>query len=242
MKKRTLFVALFLCVVCMLMLSLTANACASIIDEWPDITENKSVSIVTGMVHLTGTVGTAAGYGSGKTVYSEQISVPYGTPKTSEVQKKIDEACTMVRSIADDLKSNARGEFRVSTTESTGRVWDNRKYETVYSRVTIDEQTYNLTQNPNNTDLYEYSDGSVTIVFDDDNDKLTMNNVELNSNSYTLYKTHTASGEYGIETFYRVEANGWIEEAESDPDDPENDPETKPDPVVDQITVSGGVY
>ena len=241
MKKRTLFVALFFCVVCLLLLSLSATASA---DVWIDNTVDKSVTTVTGIVHLTGAVGTAAGYGSGKIVYSEQVSVTYGNVKPAAVQTKIDEASTMVRNIANDLLNNARGEFHVSTTEKKERDWDYRRYDTVPSNVVINGTTYILTQNPDNSDLYEYSDGSgsVSIVFDEYNDKLTKNNVEQSSDSYTINRTHIASGDYGKVTTYFVEANGWIEEAESDPDDPENDPETKPDPVVDQITVSGGVY
>ena len=227
MKRRTLFVTLFLAIACLLMLSLTVNACAESTNVWIDTTKDNSVSIVTGVVHLTGNVGTAAGYNPGKTVYSEQISVSYSTPKTSEVQEKIDEARTMIKAIVNDLMVDAEGEFAYSTSEKTERKWDNRKYETVFSSVVIDGQTYDLTQNSDNSDLYEYSDGSVTIVYDYHENKLTKNNIEQASSSYTLNKTHIASGDYGIETSYCVEVAGWI---------------SKPDPVVNQITVSGGVY
>lgn len=225
MKKRTLFVALFLCVVCLLILSLSATAYAA--DVWIDNTVNKSISIVTGVVHLTGSIGTAAGYNPGKTVYSEQISVPYSTPKTSEVQQKIDEASEKIKTIVNDLKKNAEGEFTYSMFETTEKTWDHRRYDTVFSSVVIDGQTYNLTQNPDNSDLYEYSDASVTIVYDYNENKLTKNSIEQASSNYTLDRTHIASGEYGKETLFRLEVDGWI---------------SKPDPVVDQVTVSGGVY
>ena len=140
-------------------------------DVWIDNTVDNSVSHVTGVVHITGSGGTQAGYNPGVTIYSEDASVTFSNPRTAQVQGHIDAAYTQVYGLANTCKSNGKsGEFHMSTTESTGRVWDNRRYETL-------------------EDASEPTEVGGTWAFP---------------------RTHIASGDYGKETFYRVEANGWV--------------------------------
>ena len=157
-------------------------------DAYVDNTVDNSVSYVTGMVHITGTGGTQAGYGEGKTVYSNRANVTYSNPRTAQVQGMIDAAYTQAYNTANACKRNGKiGEFHMSTSESTGRVWDNRTYKTF---------TYN-----NATSQWEYTSGS------GDTEVYTG---EIPANAGTNTRIHVASGDYGKETYYRVEANGWV--------------------------------
>ena len=151
-------------------------------DVYIDNTVDNSVSYVTGAVHLTGAGGMQAGYGDGKVVYDDSASVTYSKPKTAQVQGMINDAYTKVYEAAKDVRDRGkRGEFHMSTSESTGKVWDRRKYDTVEDgdAVSIGDS--------------DYLDGAYGVP----------------SVGYT--RTHIASGDYGKETFYRVEANGWVD-------------------------------
>lgn len=149
-------------------------------DVYIDNTVDNSRSYVTGVVHITGAKGTADGYNPGKTVYSNSAAVTYSNPKTAQVQGMINDAYTKVYNLANKCKKEGnRGEFHMSTSESTGKVWDNRKYTTV-------------------------EDGDAILLGDAD---YLQGAYGVNEN-YT--RTHIASGDYGKETHYRVEANGWV--------------------------------
>ena len=210
MKKRTLLTIMILSLVFLLMLSLTATSYALTEDEWIDETVDKSVSKITGTVHLTGTIGTQEGYGSDKTVYDKQLSVTFSNPKPADVQTKIDEAVATVTHVANEVKRLGRGDFEVTQTESTGKVWDNRKYETVPTYVTIEGDPYPLTQDSTNENIYQYDNGSILIIWDNDKKTLTKNGSNISEDNFVLTRTHYATGEYGKETFYRVLAEGEV--------------------------------
>ena len=164
-------------------------------DVWPDLTEDKSVSIVTGAVHLTGAGGKQAGYDQGKTVYGpETFSVTFSKPKTDEVEKATKTATTTAYELASQLKAKgAGGEFHMSTTESTGKMWDKRKYETTYQVIGPGIKDPIDVEQVGDTDTYKDKKGKTYSV-----------------DKYRIRRVHTSSGEYGKETFYKVEANGWV--------------------------------
>ena len=165
-------------------------------DVWVDNTEDKSVSIVSGEVFLTGSGGTQAGYNPSKTVYGpETFNATYSKPRTDEVETSIKTATTTAYELASQVKAKgAAGEFHMSTTESKGKVWDHRKYETgayqvigpgITDPIDVEQVGY--------TDTYKDKQGNTYSV-----------------DKYRIKRVHTASGDYGKETFYKVEANGWI--------------------------------
>lgn len=152
-------------------------------DVYIDNTVDNSKSYITGVIHLNGSGGIQAGYGEGVTVYEDSASVTYSNPKTSEVQGRINDAYTKVYNLANGVKSRGKsGEINMSTSESTGKVWDNRKYETV-------------------------EDGDAVLIGDSD----YLTGAYGVGGADGLTRTHIASGDYGKETFYRVEANGTVE-------------------------------
>lgn len=158
----------------------TSNNAGSPKDVYIDNTVDNSISYVTGTIHLTGAGGKQAGYDPAKTIYENQAAVTYSNPKTAQVQGMIDESYTAVYNAANDIKKRGKaGEFHMSTSESTGKVWDNRKYTTV-------------------------EDGDAVLIGDSD----YLQGAYGVNDQYT--RTHIASGDYGKETFYRVEANGWV--------------------------------
>ena len=145
-------------------------------DVYIDNTVDNSVSYVTGAVCIMGSGGEQAGYSDGKVIYSESesASVTYSNPKTTEVQGYIDEAYAQVQAIAEDIKARGKsGEINYSTSTSTGKVWDNRQYDTI-------------------------EDGDAVLI-----------GAGTDTSGITT-RTHIASGDYGKETFYRVEANGYV--------------------------------
>ena len=149
-------------------------------DVYIDNTIDNSVSYVTGSVHITGSGGKQAGYDTEKVIYEKQASVTYSNPKTAQVQGLINDSYTSVYKAANDIKSRGKsGEFHMSTSESPGKVWDNRKYTTV-------------------------EDGDAVLIGDSD----YLQGAYGVDDQYT--RTHIASGDYGKETYYRVEANGWV--------------------------------
>ena len=165
------------------------------VDVWIDNTEDKSVSIVSGEVFLTGAGGTQAGYNPSKTVYGpETFSASFSTPKTDEVETAIRTATATAYELASQVKSKgAAGEFHMSTTESTGKVWDNRRYDTTYQVIGPDITDPIDVEQVGYTDTYKDKQGNT-----------------YSADKYRIRRVHTASGEYGKETFYKVEANGWI--------------------------------
>jgi len=165
---------------------------------WIDNTEDKSVSYITGVVHITGSGGVQAGYGSGETVYSNQTAVPYSNPRTSTVEEMITAAETKVYNLANTCKKNGkRGEFHMSTSVTTGKVWDHRAYNTKYSAKTgegfsgyVDVE---YDHEESGTVWYKKEDGTL-----------------ISGQDYEILRTHIATGDYGKETFYRVAADGWV--------------------------------
>ena len=165
------------------------------VDVWIDNTEDKSVSIVSGEVFLTGAGGTQAGYNPSRTVYGpETLNATYVKPRTDEVDTAIRTATTTVYNLASQVKSKgSSGEYHMSTTELTEKTWDNRRHETTYRasgpgiRESIEVRQIGY------TDTYKDENGTVYSV-----------------DEYRIKRIHTASGEYGKQTFYKVEANGWI--------------------------------
>ena len=154
-------------------------------DVYIDNTVDNSYSFVTGVVHLTGDVGTLEGYNPGKTVYENSAAVTYSNPKTNAVQEMINAAREKVNSIAEAVKAKgSKGEFHISISESVGKIWDNRNYETV-------------------------EDGDAALIGDAD----YLTGAYGVDGDYT--RTHIASGDYGKYTYYRVEANGWISSGEN---------------------------
>ena len=164
-------------------------------DVWVDNTVDKSVSQVTGEVFLTGSGGTQAGCNPSKTVYGpETFSASFSTPKTDEVETAIRTATATAYELASQVKSKgAAGEFHMSTTESTGKVWDNRRYDTTYQVIGPDITDPIDVEQVGYTDTYKDKQGNT-----------------YSADKYRIRRVHTASGEYGKQTFYKVEANGWI--------------------------------
>ena len=165
-------------------------------DVWVDNTVDNSVSKISGIVHLTGSGGTQAGYDPAKTVYGpESVSVPFSTPETDAVKAKETAAYNEANTKATEVKSaGARGEYHMSTSLITNRVWDNRRYET----------TYSVIKGPGITTPIP-----VTRVGDTDTYKDASDNTYTPEN-YRIRRTHTASGDYGKETIITVQANGWV--------------------------------
>ena len=92
-------------------------------DVWIDNTEDNSVSYVTVVIDLTGSAGIK------KTIVDKkEVKVTFSKPKTADVQSIVDEAKSEVDTWIDKAKS---GNYEISETETTGKVWDNRIYETV---------------------------------------------------------------------------------------------------------------
>ncbi len=175
----------------------TAPAETGMRDVWIDNTVDNSVSYVTGSVFLTGDIGTQMGYNPAKEVYSSQAAVTFSNPRTPQVQGMIDAAETQVYTLAKACKDKGTGgEFHMSTSESTGRVWDNRKYETVNTSTDMGGTSYNLTEDTKDTS------GATWYVRDD--------GIHVSDKECLVLRTHIASGDYGKETFYKVEANGWV--------------------------------
>ena len=164
-------------------------------DVWVDNTVDKSVSQVTGEVFLTGSGGTQAGYNPSKTVYGpETFSASFSTPKTDEVETAIRTATATAYELASQVKAKgAAGEFHMSTTESTGKMWDHRRYDTTYQVIGPDITDPIDVEQVGYTDTYKDKQGNT-----------------YSADKYRIRRVHTASGEYGKQTFYKVEANGWI--------------------------------
>ena len=92
---------------------------------------DNSVSYINGYVNLKGTGGIQAGMDPAIEVYRAQESVQFSVPRTEKVQRDINDATNAARGVTEGIRKYGKdGEFHLSTTERTGKVWDNRKYET----------------------------------------------------------------------------------------------------------------
>ena len=181
-------------------------------DVYIDNTEDKSVSYVTGVVIVDE---------KGNTIYEGKADVTYSNPKTSEVQKLIDEAQEALKKYAAE---NGYTILDIAQSESTGKVWDNRKYTTVEDSdaILIGDS--------------EYLSGAYGGA--------NVSTVSGGSSSYT--RTHIASGDYGKETYYRVEMKAEVTPVptpETTPTPtPEPMPEPKPVPVPEPVPVPAPDY
>ena len=128
-------------------------------DVYIDNTDDTSVSFVTGIVIVDE---------EGNTIYEKQASVTYSNPKTNEVVQLISEAKEVLEKYA---KENGYTVLDIRDSESTGKVWDNRKYTTV-------------------------EDGDAVLI--GDSEYLSGAYGGTNSTAVTGYtRTHIASGDYG---------------------------------------------
>ena len=143
-------------------------------DVWIDKTEDRSVAEVKGRIVITDPETNSS---ETIEVYSNKANVIFSTPKTDQVAGMISDAQNAVSSKITELKN--AGKISDSTdpalTESTGKVWDNRKYETI-----------------------------------EDNDAVIIGDVEYFAGATgtdgEISRTHIATGDYGKETFYIIEA------------------------------------
>ena len=88
-------------------------------DVWIDNTVDNSVSYVSGIVVVDE---------EENTLYNAQADVPFSNPRTDEVNALIDEARGAVEKEAGEKNYS---EYEIENEETTGKVWDNRKYETI---------------------------------------------------------------------------------------------------------------
>ena len=177
-RKQAVAAGLALCLVLCHIPGIRAEAAK---DVWIDNTVDNSVSNVKGAIQITGSGGEQAGYKEKQTISDKDFQVTFSTPKPTEVQSEIDAVSKEVYDTATAIKNRGKsGEIHLSTTESTGKVWDNRKYETI-------------------------EDGDAILIGDTD---YITGGYGVPSGDMT--RTHIASGDYGKETFYLVEANGWV--------------------------------
>ena len=163
-------------------------------DVWIDNTVDKSVSYIDGYVNLKGSGGIQAGMDPEQKVYSAQESVQFSVPRTEKVQKDINDATYAARGVTEGIRKYGKdGEFHLSTTERTGKVWDHRVYDTdamVTDGLWIEApiQVKSVSE-----DTYEDTAGNTYTPTD-----------------YRISRTHVASGEYGKETFFEVRSDGWV--------------------------------
>ena len=164
---------------------------------WIDNTVDASVSYIKGYVNLKGTGGIQAGMDPAIEVYRAQESVQFSVPRTEKVQRDINDATNAARGVTEGIRKYGKdGEFHLSTTEKTGKVWDNRKYETSDSLV-VDGLWI---EEPIKVEIINNSDGEY---------KDEAGNV-YSPKDYLITGTHVASGEYGKETFFEVRSDGWV--------------------------------
>ena len=145
-------------------------------EVWIDNTVDKSTSTVTGVLIVK---DLATGEEKSTTLYDEVTASSFSNPKNPTVLAMIEEAKEALISKAKEYVEKFDPET-ITINESTGKVWDNRKYETMESGdgILIGDEDY----------LSEY-------MLDSD---------------YTV--THIASGDYGRQAVYRLEAYVEVEE------------------------------
>jgi hypothetical protein len=167
-------------------------------EVWIDNTVDNSVSYIHGYVNIKGTGGVQAGLDPEVEVYSGQEKVTFSEPETEAVKEHIRRAWKIASDRAKPcIKAGKPVYDRLSTVESPGKVWDNRKYETVNEQVTDGPGiTAPIPVTYFSGDAYKDAAGH---IYTPDN--------------YEISRTHLASGDYGKETFYDVrmvgEVNGY---------------------------------
>ncbi|MBQ8052243.1 MAG: hypothetical protein IJ198_00350 [Lachnospiraceae bacterium] len=135
--------------------------------------------------YVTAVVKLSGTGGITKTIYTgDPIAVTYSNPRPDQVNQMIAVARDMAITYAQERKEKAKsGEYAVTVNVSTGKVWDNRKYTTV-------------------------EDGDAVLI--GDSDYITGGYGIPSGENENYTRTHIASGDYGKETFYRVEVIGFI--------------------------------
>ena len=135
--------------------------------------------------YVTAVVKLSGTGGITKTIYTgDPIAVTYSNPRPDQVNQMIAVARDMAITYAQERKEKAKsGEYAVTVNVSTGKVWDNRKYTTV-------------------------EDGDAILI--GDSDYITWGYGIPSGENENYTRTHIASGDYGKETFYRVEVIGFI--------------------------------
>ena len=139
-------------------------------DVWIDNTVDNSTSKVTGILRIK---NLETGEETEETIYGQTTAVTFSNPKSATVLAMIDEAKNALIEEAGKYVDTFDPETIVES-ESTGKVWDYRKYETI-------------------------EDGDAVLIGD-------ANYISDNTISNDMTRTHIASGDYGKETFYTLEA------------------------------------
>ena len=167
-------------------------------EVWIDNTVDNSVSYIRGYVNIKGTGGVQAGLDPEVEVYSGQEKVTFSEPETEAVLDQISRAWKIAGERPNSCLTRGKAiYYRISTVETAGKVWDNRKYETVNEQVTDGPGiTAPIPVQYFSGDAYKDAAGH---IYTPDN--------------YEIIRTHLASGDYGKETFYDVrmvgEVNGY---------------------------------
>ena len=163
-------------------------------DVWIDNTEDNSVSYVTVVIDLTGSAGIK------KTIVDKkEVKVTFSKPKTADVQSIVDEAKSEVDTWIDKAKS---GNYEISETETTGKVWDNRIYETVEDNDAILIGDTSYIPDPGQGDSI-----TRTHIASGDYGKETFYTYEFKgeATAYELSESHTGNGNVTIEVDTELE-------------------------------------
>ncbi len=169
MKKRIFYGMVIMIITLFSIMPKIVNAETK--DVWIDNTVDNSTTEVTGLLIVKNLI---TGEETTTTLYDEVAASTYSEASNPSILVMIDEAKTTLATKAREYQE----EFDVTTiivTESTGKVWDNRVYETI-----------------------------------EDNDAVLIGDADYIGGSYGVSdpkaRTHIASGDYGKQHFYRVEA------------------------------------
>ena len=197
---------MILSLVFLLMLSLTAAASATVTEIHIDKAKDNSISKIVGVIHLTGSGGTAAGFNPEKTIREESVSVTESNPKTDEVQAFIDEIEIEVYNTTKAVMGRGKkGEYHIAETTKLIDEWNNEKIDTVYSDGYEECKIEDLSDGSTKYYLKRPGDTSPTAWYvRDENNKI----IESGGNDVGI--TLIRYIDYGKETLYRVESVGWV--------------------------------
>ena len=165
-------------------------------DAYIDETVDKSITHVTGVIHITGSGGTQAGYNPEQTVYgpTEQKS-SCESPKTAGIQNSINDAYNKVRFLSEQCMNKGKsGEYQMSSKLVNYIPWDNR----------VSSIEYTVTDGPGITAPVSVSEKAEDVYEDAGGNTYT-------PDSYQITRTQIDSGDYGYEYFYLVAANGEVD-------------------------------
>ena len=139
-------------------------------DVWIDNTIDNSTTKVTAVLKVK---NLKTGEETESTIYDQTGTAQFSEPKPATIVAMISEAKSALTTKAGEYVDNFDPETIVES-ETTGKVWDNRKYETI-------------------------EDSDAVLIGDTD----YINGYYDSSN---MTRTHVASGDYGKETLYKLEA------------------------------------